>query len=88
MTAYETHIGNAVHTHNSVQAAVEDVEAAGGGMLLSLHGERNAPFCLPEIVWRTSCGWVLDTGTWYAVEMHGGGSGRWIEHPLTLTTRT
>jgi len=84
MKAYETHIGTKVAMHRTIEGAVEELETAGGGLLLSLFGEQNLPFCKPEIVWRTSAGWVLDAGTWYATEMHGGGNGRWIEHPLTV----
>jgi hypothetical protein len=82
MRAYESHIGNAIHTHNSLDAAVADIEAAGSGLLLSLAGNHNLPGLLPEIEWRTGAGWTFERGTWYAVELHGGGNGRWPAHPL------
>ena len=77
--AYEVHIGiNRFDPTESREEAMQQIETAGHGMLLSLFEEEVfEPFPITKMRWRSSAGWVLKDGQWYAIEMHGGGDGSW-----------
>lgn len=52
--------------------AIAVVEAKGQGNVVRFRGEKNMPFCLPEIVWRSHAMWQYVDGKWYEMSIFSG----------------
>ena len=69
--AYEAHAGS--HTSGLIEdleEAMQKVEAAGAGMLLSLV-EETEYYPVMTTRWRTSAAWGYIHCQWFAIDLHG-----------------
>ena len=75
--AYEVHIGDTAGTGpiESREEAIQMIEKAGEGMLLSMV-EETEYYPVLSTRWRTSAGWGYGGEQWYAIDMHGWEGGK------------
>ena len=81
-TTFRTLDGRTVREdYSTADEAIKAVEANGPGRVIKWHGEHNMPYCLPDIVWRSTAMWTFGDDGWQGHAIHN-----WCGNPIDHTT--